>query len=160
MRLSYNEVADSIQFGQPTIDVVVRRQSEPTDEFYFNHGISSDDGEKCISIDDPLYMLFNQDRINQLEHFGDDIVKSWLDDMKSKMSVADPLRELRSKMSDEDIIQCVRSRHIQTPTDLKSWCDYCNRSMDNFNNELKYAKEQYDKEQAELKEKESVTVNS
>lgn len=158
--LDYNEVIAQIELGEPNQRSVVRRKEEVTDSFYFNTAISSDDGEKCVSVDDPLFMLFNQQRISQLQNFGDDVVKSWLDDMKKNISIADPLKELRNKMSDSDIIQCVRSRYIQSPNELRAWADYCNRSVDNFNNEIKLAQEKYDAEQAALKEKESVTVNS
>lgn len=160
MTISHKQVAESIIFGEPNVPSVVHRVQEVTDDFYFNKGISSDDGEQCLSVDDPIYMLFNQQRLNQLSDYGDDIVKSWLDEMKKGLSVADPLRDLRSKMSDDDIIQCVRSRHIQSPNDLRAWADYCNRSVDNFKSELQSAKDKYEQEQAQLKEKESVTVNT
>ena len=48
-----------------------------------------------------------------------------------------PFVELRSKCSDSDLMTMIKSRHLQSPCEILSWCKYMKDNVDVFNNELK-----------------------
>ena len=109
---------------------VVLRSPSMVDDFYHTE-IKYPDDSSAIFIDDPIYMLFNQERLNR--ELGSTAVKMWLD---SLVSSSDHLSELRSKCSDNELMYMIKSRHIQSPSELKSWLDYMSENVEKFNSEL------------------------
>ncbi len=109
---------------------VVARSSSMVDTFY-HEKVSNPDGSQTLFVNDPIYMLFNQQRLEQ--ELGSTAVKMWLD---SLVSSSDHLSELRSKCSDNELMYMIKSRHIQSPSELKSWLDYMSENVDKFNSEL------------------------
>ena len=95
------------------------------------------DGSTAISYSDPIYLLFNQQR---LEKNGSFAIQQWLQSLQSSSS--SQLSQLRSKCTDEDLISMIKSRHIQSPSELKSWLDYCSSNIEQFNSELALLQEQ------------------
>lgn len=110
---------------------VVVREVNPVDEFYFEESVSSDDNKKCIGFTDPIRMLFNQQRLNKLGSMG---VEQWLNSLQNFKK--DPMAELRAKCSDEDLIALIKSRHIQQPSEIMAYVEYCKNNMETFNSEV------------------------
>ena len=116
--------------------VSILYQPSPVDEFAFNETVMPD-GSTAISYSDPIYLLFNQQR---LEKNGSFAIQQWLQSLQSSSS--SQLSQLRSKCTDEDLISMIKSRHIQSPSELKSWLDYCSSNIEQFNSELALLQEQ------------------
>lgn len=111
---------------------IVVREANPVDSFYFEKTISSDDGKECVSYTDPIRMLFNQERIYKM---GSMAVQQWLESLKNTKK--DPLAELRSKLSDDDLCAMIKSRHIQQPSEIMAYVEQCKTNIDFFNSEVK-----------------------
>lgn len=123
-------VEKNIQFD-PTCDLrhTVLRNASVVDEFY-RESITNTDGSESVSFLDPIYVLFNQQRLNSL---GTTAAQSFLDSLQPQ---SDSLAELRKKCSDEDLLQMVKSRHLQSPSEILAWCRYMEQNVDTFNREV------------------------
>lgn len=98
-------------------------QPSPVDDFL----CSSHENAHCdesMRMTSDIYMLFNQQRLDKLsraalvEHFDSMQVRD------------DSLRSLRSKMTDEQLVTMVKSRFIQSNSELLSWSRYINSLAD------------------------------
>jgi hypothetical protein len=136
----------------------VYRESEPTDMFYRRPMVSTDDGRKCTLLTNPLYMLLNQKRIEELADIGIDNARKWFQTMVENKSVSSELSEAVQNLSNAEIMTMIRSRHIQTPSEINSWCRYMHDNMDEFHSTLKAAHDEILKQQES--EKESQTTES
>lgn len=125
------------------------RQPSLVDEFYISENVCPETGETTHQISHPLYMLFNQERLDRL---GPTAVQQWL----KSLDVAgnSSLDELRTKVSDDDMLAMVKSRHIQHPCEIERYISQLNERADFFNsevarvlNEQKVAQEQVAQEQ-------------
>lgn len=94
------------------------------------------DGTEIVSFVDPILMLFNQQRLETLGQFG---AKEFLDSFNQKSTALD---ELRSKCSDDDLMKLIKSRHLQSPAEILSWCRYMQQNIDTFNAEVQKLVEQ------------------
>lgn len=101
-----------------------------TDEFYFEKRYN-EDGSESVSVTDPIIMLFNQER---LVNMGATSAKALLDSFQQK---TDSLSELRKKCSDEDLVNMMKSRYLQKPSEIMAWCRYMQQNVDAFNDEVK-----------------------
>lgn len=94
---------------------------------------STDFGDCEIVVSD-IYDLFSQERINNL---GPDVVRDFL---SRNLPMSSPVSEAISKMSDDEIITSIRSRHIQQPSELLAWSKYVagliNDSIDNATSDV------------------------
>ena len=103
------------------------RQSEfleqsPVNEFMFQE--YEIDGEKSVRCSSDIYMLFNQQRLDRMS-------KERLVSYFDNLSVNEPkMRELRSKLSDDQLCSFVKSRFIQSPSELMAWSQYLMSSQD------------------------------
>ena len=69
-------------------------------------------------------MLFNQQRLDRMSK---DRLLSYFENL----SVNEPkMRELRSKLSDDQLCSFVKSRFIQSPSELMAWSQYLMSSQD------------------------------
>lgn len=107
----------------------VSREASLVDDYY--HEVVSDGVSTSVFVSDPIYMLFNQERL--MQEIGSGAVKIWLDSLTQSN---DSYSELRSMCSDSELLYMVKSRHIQSLSELKSWFDYMSENVDKFNNEL------------------------
>lgn len=107
------------------------RQPSLVDEFYITENKCPETGETTHQISHPLYMLFNQERLDRL---GPSAVQQWLQSLDSAGSSS--LEELKSKVSDEDMLSMVKSRHIQHPCELERYISQLNERADFFNSEV------------------------
>lgn len=99
--------------------------------FYKEDSISSESGEPMVVYHDPIYMLLNQQRLSKL---GVGAVEMWLQQMNQ--SKANPLAELRKECSDEDLVSMIKSRHLQSPSEILSWSRLMTSKMDEFKSEV------------------------
>lgn len=103
------------------------RQSEflensPVNEFCFER--LDKNGTEVVTLTSDIYMLFNQQRLDRMS-------KDRLLAYFENLSVNEPkMRELRSKLSDEQLCSFVKSRFIQSPSELMAWSQYLMSSQD------------------------------
>lgn len=82
------------------------------------------DGKKSIRITSDIYMLFNQQRLDKL-------TRAQLVEYFDNLSVSEPkMSDLRKKMTDDQLCSFVKSRFIQTPSELIAWSQYLMSSQD------------------------------
>lgn len=115
----------------------ILRESSPVDEFYCDK-IESSDSEKPIKVyRDPIYEIFNQDRLNRL---GSTALEAWI---KSMMIIKNnPLSELREKCSDTELLSIMKSRYSQTPSEIMNWARYLNNNLSELENQVSLAREE------------------
>lgn len=81
-------------------------------------------GKKSIRLTSDIYMLFNQRRLDKL-------TRTQLVEYFDSLSVSEPkMSELRKKMTDDQLCSFVKSRFIQTPSELMAWSQYLMSSQD------------------------------
>lgn len=75
--------------------------------------------DRCVKYQSDVYFLLNQKRLDKmsLQAFSE-----YLDSMPD--SGTDSLSELRSKVSDDQLLQFVKSRYIQSRSELQAWASY------------------------------------
>lgn len=127
---------NKIVFNMDTSVAIVREPSL-VDSFYMVEGVCSETGDNTVSYQDPLVMLFNQERLSQM---GDAAVKMWIDSMSKAQGSA--MSELKSKLSDDELIQLVKSRHIQSPSELQAYAEWCTENMDEFTRQVQDLQQQ------------------
>lgn len=120
---------------QPTKNDVYREVST-VDTFYRIKAVSSADGKKCVKYTDPIYLLFDEQRLKAM---GADSAIKYIDSIMSNMK-SNPLSELRKNCSDEDLLMTVKSRHLQSPSEILSWTRYMSQNIEYFKREVSAAK--------------------
>lgn len=97
-------------------------ENSPVNEFCFER--LEVNGEEVVTLTSDIFMLFNQQRLDRMS-------KDRLLAYFENLSVNEPkMRELRSKLSDEQLCSFVKSRFIQSPSELMSWSQYLMSSQD------------------------------
>lgn len=86
--------------------------------------------KKVRFLENDLILLFNQERLNNL---GDSALLEYIN---SIAPTNDGLSELRSKCSDDELLSLVKSRHIQSRSELLRWSEYLNARLDDYSSEL------------------------
>lgn len=107
------------------------RQPSLVDDFYYRESTCSITGKPVTQVSHPLYMLFNQERLDRL---GPTAVQQWLRSLES--SGNNSVQQILSKCSDSDILSMVKSRHIQHPCELERYLNSLNERADLFNSEV------------------------
>lgn len=126
--------AQSVEFDNRNSNFM---EHSPVSEFYFEKSIADSTGEEVIHVVDPIYLLFNQDRLSKL---GIDGVKNYLDSLLQQST--SPLDSLRKQCSDEDLLATIKSRHLQSPSEILSWSRYMSNNIDKFNSLVEEVKQQ------------------
>lgn len=97
-------------------------EKSPVNEFMFQEIEVS--GRKTFRVTSDIYMLFNQQRLDRMS-------KERLISYFESLSVNEPkLYELRSKLTDDQLCSFVKSRFIQSPSELMAWSQYLMSSQD------------------------------
>lgn len=97
-------------------------ENSPVNEFCFER--LEVNGEEVVTLTSDIYMLFNQQRLDKMS-------KDRLLAYFENLSVNEPkMRELRSKLSDDQLCSFVKSRFIQSPSELMAWSQYLMSSQD------------------------------
>lgn len=93
-------------------------------------------GVKSIRLTSDIYMLFNQQRLDRLSR------ESLLSYFESMLVNEPKFGDLRSKLGDDQLISFVKSRFIQSPSELMAWSSYLMSSSDAAIAELAALQEQ------------------
>lgn len=97
-------------------------EKTPVNEFMFQEIEVS--GKNTLRVTSDIYMLFNQQRLDRMS-------KERLISYFERLSVSDPkMSELRSKLTDDQLCSFVKSRFIQSPSELMAWSQYLMSSQD------------------------------
>lgn len=108
------------------------RQTTPVDEFYRQKVVTSS-GDDAVRVTSDIYMLLNQDRLDRMtaENFQRYIEKASSHDSS--------LASLRSKLSDNDLFKFVKSRFIQSRSELLAWSHYLDYQQQKATDDVKAA---------------------
>ncbi len=112
------------------------RQSSIVDPLCVVETIDSQEGIPLVKYHDPIFLLFNQQRLDSL---GAGAIQKFLDSLISTGDSA--LDALRSQCSESDLIQLIKSRYLQSPSEIQSWLTHCSQNMDSFKAELSAMRE-------------------
>lgn len=121
----------SFEFTNFGIESSQVRQASLVDDFYYRESTCSITGSKLVQVSHPLYMLFNQERLDRL---GPSAVQQWLHSLETSGNSA--VQSILSKCSDDDILAMVKSRHIQHPCELERYINSLNERAELFNSEV------------------------
>lgn len=88
----------------------------PVDEFTFEK-VENIEGGESLTLTSDITMLFNQKRLDKCSN------ESLLHYFDSLSVTNSPLRELRSKLSDDQLISIVKSRYLQSPSELLTYSE-------------------------------------
>lgn len=105
-------------------------------ELYVNEEVN-ERGVKVHTFDTDITLLFNQQRIESL---GVDTIKHWLDTLQP---LKDSMADLRKNITDTELIQNIKSRRLQEPSEIKVYMDYLKSQYDNQLQKLEDFKVEY-----------------
>lgn len=115
------------------------REESPVDQFLIQE--IEVNGVPSVRLTSDIYMLFNQQRLDKLSR------ESLLSHFES-MSVNEPkFGDLRAKLGDDQLIDFVKSRFIQSPSELMAWSQYLMSSSDAVVAELVAAQQEQQSQQ-------------
>lgn len=100
------------------------REEHPIEHFLFQENKAPHDDKQSYRRTSDIFMLFNQQRLDRLSK--DKLLEyfSTIPQSDTRMSA------LRSKLSDEQLCSFVKSRFIQSRSELLSWSQYLMSSQD------------------------------
>lgn len=99
-----------------TFKAAILRVPQPLDSFL--HEEVSCEGEQSVILTSDITMLFNQTRLDRATR------QVLLDQINAASSQSDAFAKVRSNLTDDQLISFVKSRFIQTPSELLAWTDY------------------------------------
>lgn len=126
---------------------IVFREGEPTDRFYFQTEIGNECGNKCMVITNPLYMLLSQTKLKNLMTIGADNAQAWFQRMLENTSVVSEFSEISKKCTNEELLSMVRSRHIQSLSELNTWCKQMHNDQNQFVSVLEKTRKELEEQQ-------------
>lgn len=134
MKITAKENAKNVRYNITAKKISNTNFRTPSlvDDFY-KEVIETKEG-KFISYHDPIFMLFNQERLSRI---GSASVEAWLESMKKAQNANSVLNELRKQCSDEDLRSLIKSRHLQKPSEIMAWAQYMKQNMDEFNENVR-----------------------
>ena len=94
------------------------RECSPVESFYIHKDKPCNGSCESVFIRDDIYMLFNQKRLDRMSSAA---LSSWL---QSTSTYDSGLANLRSRMSDLQLGSFIKSRYIQSRSELLSWSGY------------------------------------
>lgn len=124
-------VKRDVKFREFGVETAQSRQPSLVDEFYYREIECSITGRKLKRVSHPLYMLFNQQRLDRL---GPAALQQWIDSLNNAGNSS--LAELKKKCSNDDLLSMVKSRHIQHPCELERYINSLNERAEFFNSEV------------------------
>lgn len=143
----------SFSFNKIDLNNTNFREASAVDTFYRQKGVCSDNGKDCVHFCDPIDVLFNQERLKRLGFDGvENYVKSLFHDNNSQMA------ELRKQCSDEDLLATIKSRHLQSPSDILAWTRYMSNNMDEFKSKVEAVKAEIAEKQKQVEQQTKETA--
>lgn len=119
-------------FGRETKPIVASKDlrltayymASPIDTFLHHQHKSPHSASKSIRVTSDIYMLFNQIRL-------DNMTRTQLLNHVQNMVTREPsLASLKSKLTDDQLCSILKSRYVQTPSELLSYSKYLNSLAD------------------------------
>ena len=104
-------------------NLVVRAKS-PVECLYLRE-VKISDTEKSYKRQNDITLLFNQQRIEKT--IGVDTINHWLESLSS--SASSVLDNLRKKVSDNELLKFIKSRHLQSISELLLWSEYLEENV-------------------------------
>lgn len=86
--------------------------------------VKQSDGSSVYFVDSDLILLFNQERLQSLGQ------TAMIEYLNSIVPQSDSLAELRKNCTDDELLSMVKSRHIQSRSDLLAWSKYLDAELD------------------------------
>lgn len=87
---------------------------------------------QAIFFNNDVSLLFNQQRLEQV--LGRDGITKFFDRLSQQSS---SLSELRSKISDSDLVELCKSRYLQAPSEILAWSQYLNNNYAELLSEIR-----------------------
>lgn len=97
-------------------------ESSPVEMFFTQRHLCGD--HESIRVTSDIYMLFNQERLTRTQS------EQFLKYLESLPECEPAMTALRSKLNDEQLSSFVKSRFIQSPSELMAWSNYLMNSQD------------------------------
>ena len=108
------------------------------------------EGTESIQFLSDVYLLFNQERL--LKNVGSDTYKEIIDSFKN--NIHNDESELRRSISEDQLFEFVKSRHYQSPSELKAWTHYLSNNFEyEYEKYMKKRTEELERLEKEAKEK-------
>lgn len=127
--------------------VVNRNFDRKRSEYYSRSAVASVRNvslpEDCVKVSSDVQLLFNQKRI--AASLGKDTLEAWLDGLSPKDAGIDT-----SKFTNDQLLSFIKSRHLQSLSELRAWSTYLNQSGEQILNEFKSQVESEQLRQLEL----------
>ena len=95
-------------------------EGSPIDSFLLKEMETPYSPTPSIRVTSDIYMLFNQQRLDRMSR---EAILAHIDNMSTRSA---SFSELKSKLTDDQLISIVKSRYIQSPSELLSWSNYLN----------------------------------
>ena len=118
--------------------VTCLRCASPVETFYKQNVPVTHGASDAVAYRTDIYMLFNQQRLDRM-------TLSQFSDYLDNQTPTSGLSELRNNMSDNQLHQFIKSRYIQSPSELMAWSEYLSSEYEkifadvkmqtNYNNE-------------------------
>jgi|GEM_PF-6001514 len=103
----------------------IGRESSPVEPLFIEE-FHLTDIDVVVHRDNDVGLLFNQERVAKT--VGVDTINNWLKGMASNLSPSGVsiIDILRQKIGDDALAKFVKSRHLQTPSELLLWSQHLN----------------------------------
>lgn len=98
--------------------LAVFREKTPVEKFYIQEHKNKYGTHDSVRIVDDVYMLFNQQRLDRMSAAA---LNQWLQNTSETDS---QLAALRSRMTDAQLGAFIKSRYIQSRSELLAWSGY------------------------------------
>ncbi len=119
----------------------------PTEMFRFERCGDSDDPDCPIRIRSDISILLHA--ADMAKKYGQNFVQTMIDIRRPKSS---SIQELMDNMSDAQILDTIKSRHLQSPSELLAWSEYLTdqaKSVEKEAERIAFEKEAVDSSSAE-----------
>lgn len=77
------------------------------------------DKDGIITMVTDQFLLLNAERLKQV--LGEDTYRAYISSLAG--TAPSPMSQLRSKMSDDDLLDTVKSRYVQSPSEMRSYIE-------------------------------------
>lgn len=102
----------------------------PTEQFRFERCGEPDDPDCPVRIRSDVSMLLHA--ADMAKKYGQNFVQSMINSKHPKSS---PLQDSMDKMSDTQILDTIKSRHLQSPSELIAWSEYLTQQVKSLEDE-------------------------
>lgn len=129
------------------------REPSPLDNFYFEKSTAPTDTTPSVAIVSDVRLLLNQHRLDRMTQAA---LVEWLE--KSSRSDSG-LSSLRSKLGDKELCKFIKSRYIQSRSELLSYSAYLESVYDSVDSGVKKVLSEIENVKSSLNEKDNQDNN-